>query len=60
VERRAVGFALNLARPLLDEGALVALRIGDPIRIEPVGLLQPKSGMAPAAMRLAEFLGRNR
>lgn len=48
---------LNLARPLLDEGALVRLRIGDPIRIEPIGLLQPKAGMVPAAMRLGEFLG---
>lgn len=48
---------LNLARPLLDEGALAALRIGDPIHIEPIGLLQPKAGMAPAATRLGEFLG---
>lgn len=47
---------LNLARPLLDEGALVQLRIGEPVRIEPIGLLQPKAGLAPAAMRLGEFL----
>jgi hypothetical protein len=35
---------LNLARPLLDEGALVELRVGDAVHIEPIGILQPKAG----------------
>jgi DNA-binding transcriptional LysR family regulator len=47
---------LNMARPLLDEGALVELKVGDPLAIEPIGLLQPKSGMGEAAVRLGDFL----
>jgi DNA-binding transcriptional LysR family regulator len=47
---------LNLARPLLDEGALVELRLGEALTIEPIGLLQPKSPMGEAAARLGEFL----
>jgi hypothetical protein len=47
---------LNLARPLLDEGELVELRIGDSAAIEPIGILQPKAGMGDAAIRLGEFL----
>lgn len=47
---------LNLARPLLDEGELVELRVGDAVHIEPIGILQPKAGMGDAAIRLGEFL----
>jgi DNA-binding transcriptional LysR family regulator len=47
---------LNLARPLLDERELLELRIGDPVHIEPIGLLQPVAGMGAAASRLGEFL----
>ena len=49
---------LNLARPLLDEGELVELRVGDAVHIEPIGILQPKAGMGDAAIRLGEFLRR--
>lgn len=47
---------LNLARPLLDEGELVELHIGDALQIEPIGILQPKEGMGEAATCLEEFL----
>lgn len=47
---------LNLARPLLDEGVLVELRVGDDVHLEPIGILQPKAGMGEAAIRLREFL----
>ena len=47
---------LNLVRPLIDSGALTQLRIGDAVRIEPIGLLQPQAGMGSAAARLSDFL----
>ena len=47
---------LNLARPLLEEGELVELRVAEDVQIEPIGILQPKSGMGEAAILLAEFL----
>lgn len=49
---------LNLARPLLDEGELVELRVGEAVHLEPIGVLQPKAGMGEAAVRLSEFLRR--
>ena len=47
---------LNLARPLLDEGELVELRVGDAVVIEPIGVLESRAGMGEAARRLSEFL----
>jgi DNA-binding transcriptional LysR family regulator len=47
---------LNLARPLLDEGVLVELRVGDAVHIEPIGILQPRAGMGEAAIRLGAYL----
>lgn len=47
---------LNLARPLLDAGDLVELKVGPPSAIQPIGLLQPQAGLGSAASRLGEFL----
>jgi DNA-binding transcriptional LysR family regulator len=47
---------MNLARPLLDEGELLELRVGEVVHIEPIGVLQPIAGMGEAATRLGEFL----
>jgi DNA-binding transcriptional LysR family regulator len=48
--------SLNLARPLLDEGELVELRVGDAGHLEPIGILQPEAGMGQAAVQFGEFL----
>lgn len=50
---------LNLARPLLDEGALVELWSGEALSLEPIGLLQPKGDMGHAAQRMSDFLRAN-
>jgi DNA-binding transcriptional LysR family regulator len=47
---------LNLARPLLDEGTLVALWSGEALSLEPIGVLQPKAGIGQAALRMSDFL----
>lgn len=47
---------LNLARPMLDSGELVIVRAGEPVAIDPIGVLQPASGMGTAAGALAAFL----
>jgi hypothetical protein len=47
---------LNLARPLLDEGELIELRTGEAVLIEPIGILQPRSGLGRAAGLLGDFL----
>lgn len=47
---------LNLARPLLDAGDLVELKVGPQTAIQPIGVLQPQAGLGSAASRLGEFL----
>jgi DNA-binding transcriptional LysR family regulator len=49
---------LNLARPLIAEGELVELRVGEAMVIEPIGILQPKAGLGEAARRLGDFLSK--
>ncbi|XAH21377.1 LysR family transcriptional regulator [Xylophilus sp. GW821-FHT01B05] len=48
--------SLNLARPLLEEGALVELRVGDAAALEPIGILQPEAGVGQAAACFGQFL----
>ncbi|WP_234193592.1 LysR family transcriptional regulator [Pseudacidovorax sp. NFM-22] len=47
---------LNLARPWLATGELRELALPDMTAIEPIGLLQPQSGMGEAALALSDFL----
>lgn len=47
---------LNLARPWLATGELRELPLSAVAAIEPIGLLQPQSGMGEAAMALSGFL----
>ena len=57
LQRRLLAFlALNLARPLLDRGELVQLRVPPTPAIEPIGLLQPQANLGSAATRMSEFL----
>jgi DNA-binding transcriptional LysR family regulator len=47
---------VNLARPLLETGELVMLPMGDPVPIEPIGILQPREHAGAASSALADFL----
>ncbi|RYF19006.1 MAG: LysR family transcriptional regulator [Comamonadaceae bacterium] len=47
---------LNLARPLLDSGDLVELRLTHTVRLDPIGILQPQGSPGEAARKAAEFL----
>ena len=47
---------VNLVQPLLDTGELVVLPFGEPGPIDPIGVLQPASGMGAASQALAQFL----
>ena len=47
---------LNLARPWLATGELRELPLADMAAIEPIGILQPQSGMGEAASALSDFL----
>ncbi|KQT07574.1 LysR family transcriptional regulator [Ramlibacter sp. Leaf400] len=49
---------LNLARPLIERGELKELRLGTPVAMEPIGVLQPRGAQGDAAMKLSEFLQR--
>ena len=47
---------LNLARPLIEGGQLKELRVGEPVAMEAIGVLQPRSGVGEAARKLGDFL----
>jgi DNA-binding transcriptional LysR family regulator len=47
---------LNLARPLLDAGELVELRVGVWGTMEPIGILQPQGALGEASRALSDFL----
>lgn len=47
---------LNLARPLLDAGELVELRVGEWGTMEPIGILQPQGALGEASRALSDFL----
>ena len=47
---------LNLARPLLEAGDLVELRVGEWGTMEPMGILQPQGIVGDASRALSDFL----
>jgi DNA-binding transcriptional LysR family regulator len=47
---------LSFVQHLVDHGELGLLKIGEPMPMEPIGLLQPQAEMRDAAARLSSFL----
>jgi DNA-binding transcriptional LysR family regulator len=51
---------LSFVQHLVDRGELGLLKVGDPMPMEPIGLLQPQGEMREAAARLSSFLRQER
>lgn len=47
---------LSFIQHLVDRGELGVLKVGEPMPMEPIGLLQPQAPLREAVARLAEFL----